>query len=87
MRFFWKRFPFNGLYVLRRAICEYLYEYRGMRVSPDQIIIGAGTEYLYGKLLQLFGTQCVIAIEETGVQEIFGYLRQFRNSVGLYTDG
>ena len=23
----------------------------------------------------------------TGVQEIFGYLRQFRNSVGLYTDG
>lgn len=61
--------PFNGLYVLRRAICEYLYEYRGMRVSPDQIIIGAGTEYLYGKLLQLFGTQCVIAIEEPGYKK------------------
>lgn len=61
--------PFNGLYVLRRAICEYLYEYRGMRVSPDQIVIGAGTEYLYGKLLQLFGTQCVIAIEDPGYKK------------------
>ena len=50
--------PFNGLAELRRAIATQLYEFRGMLVSPDRIVIGAGTEYLYGRLLQLFGASC-----------------------------
>lgn len=61
--------PFNGLYVLRQAIAGYLYEYRGMSVSPGQIVIGAGTEYLYGRLLQLFGPHNVIAIEDPGYKK------------------
>lgn len=61
--------PFNGLAVLRQAIARYLYESRGMQVLPGQIIIGAGTEFLYGRLLQLFGPQSVIAIEEPGYKK------------------
>ena len=36
--------PFAGVYELRVEIARYLYEYRGMDVEPEQIIIGAGTE-------------------------------------------
>lgn len=58
--------PFAGIYELREEIARYLYEYRGMQVSPEQIIIGAGTEYLYGRLLQLLGRESIYAIEDPG---------------------
>ena len=40
--------PTGGVMKLRRAIAHHLYEFRGITVNPEQIIIGAGTEYLYG---------------------------------------
>ena len=58
--------PFAGVYELRAEIARYLYEYRGMDVEPEQIIIGAGTEYLYGRLLQLLGRNSIYAIEDPG---------------------
>lgn len=58
--------PFNGLEALRRAIATHLYEFKGILTSPDRIVIGAGTEYLYGRLLQLFGPNCVVAIGAIG---------------------
>lgn len=61
--------PFNGLYILRRAIADYLYENRGMHVLPAQIVIGAGTEFLYERLLQLLGTKSRIAIEDPGYKK------------------
>ena len=51
---------------LRRAIANYLREYRGMSVSPDQIIIGAGSQVLYQLVVQLLGRQKVYAIETPG---------------------
>lgn len=51
---------------LRRAIAQHLYRFRGMAVSPDQIIIGAGTEYLYQLLVHLLGRSSTIAIENPG---------------------
>lgn len=62
--------PFNGVFKLRVEIAEYLYRFRGMEVSPDQIIIGAGTEYLYGRLLQLLGSETKYAIENPGYRKI-----------------
>lgn len=50
-----KTVPYNGLFILRKAISDYLRRVRGMQVKPSQIIIGAGTEYLYSRLLQLLG--------------------------------
>ena len=60
--------PYNGLYSLREAIAGYLRKYRGFTVSPDQIIIGAGTEYLYQRLIQLLGVGAIIAFGA-----VFGY--------------
>ena len=62
--------PFNGLAELRRAIAAYLYEFKGMRCSPDRIVVGAGTEYLYGRLLQLFGPGTIIAIGDPGYKKL-----------------
>lgn len=56
--------PYNGVAKLREAISVYLSENRGMRVSPSSVIIGAGTEYLYGLIIQLLGSDKRYAIEE-----------------------
>jgi len=61
--------PYNGLYELRRAIADYLKRCRGISVSPAQIIVGAGTEYLYGRLMQLFGRATTFAIEDPGYKK------------------
>lgn len=65
-----KTIPFNGVEELRIEIAEYLYRYRGMQVSADHIIIGAGTEYLYNRLLQLFGENARYAVENPGYRKI-----------------
>lgn len=62
--------PFNGLTSLREAIAQYLYEFKGIYTSPDHIVIGAGTEYLYSRLLQLFGSRSVIAIGDPGYKKL-----------------
>ncbi len=62
--------PSEGIYELRRTIAEYLFQFRGMDVSPDRIIIGAGTEYLYGLIIQLLGREKTYALEEPGYQKI-----------------
>ncbi len=58
--------PTQGIYPLRREIAKHLYEFRGMEVSPQQIIVGAGTEYLYGRLIQLLGRDGIYALENPG---------------------
>ena len=62
--------PFNGLPKLRRAIAQNLYEFKGMQVDPDCIVIGAGTEYLYTKVLQLLGASTVIGIGDIGFKKL-----------------
>ena len=62
--------PYNGIQPLRAAIADYLYHFRGMTVSADQIVIGAGTEYLYGLIIQLLGRENVFALEDPGYKKI-----------------
>lgn len=62
--------PCGGILPLREAIATYLKEFRGMTVLPEQIIIGAGTEYLYGLLIQLFGKDKTYAVENPGYRKI-----------------
>lgn len=62
--------PFNGIEKLRDAIAAYLYRFRGMRVSPEQIIIGAGTEYLYSMISKLLGRESIYALENPGYKKI-----------------
>lgn len=62
--------PCGGILELRQSIADYLHEFRGMKVSPKQIIIGAGTEYLYGLLIQLLGHDKTFAVEDPGYKKI-----------------
>ncbi len=61
--------PSGGVQVLREAIAEYLADFRSLRVSPEQIFVGAGTEYLYGQLIQLFGFAQSYASEDPGYEK------------------
>lgn len=62
--------PWGGIRKLRRAIVSHLKAFRGMDVSAEQIIVGAGTEYLYGLLIQLLGRDKVYAVENPGYHKI-----------------
>ena len=62
--------PYNGLLELREAIARYLQRARGMYVSPVQIIIGAGTEYLYSRLLQLLGDDAKFVFENPSYKKL-----------------
>ncbi|MBQ7871369.1 MAG: PLP-dependent aminotransferase family protein [Oscillospiraceae bacterium] len=66
---------FRGAPELRRAIADYLYRARGLSVRPEQILIGAGNEYLYGLLVQLLGRDRVYAVEDPGYLKIAGIYR------------
>jgi GntR family transcriptional regulator/MocR family aminotransferase len=56
----------KGVYELRQAISDYLREFRGMNVFPEQIVVGAGGEYLTGLLVQLLGRDKIYGVEEPG---------------------
>ena len=62
--------PSNGTIELRSAIAEYLNEFHNITTSPDNIIIGAGTEYLYTILMQLLGADMIYATENPGYQKL-----------------
>ncbi len=70
--------PANGVYELRYAICRHLAAFRGMQVDPSQVIIGAGTEYLYSLLIQLLGYDKVYAMENPGYKKLYRIYRSHR---------
>lgn len=62
--------PCCGIFPLRSAIARHLKEFCGMEIVPEQIIIGAGTEYLYGLLIELIGYDKNYCLEEPGYRKI-----------------
>lgn len=62
--------PHQGLPALRQAISDDLRDYRGLSISPEQIIVGAGAEYLYLLLAQLLGRDTILAVEDPGYPKI-----------------
>ena len=62
--------PKNGMFELRSAIAWYLLRSRRLKVSPDQIIIGAGAEYLYGLIVQSFGRDMLYGVESPSYLKI-----------------
>lgn len=62
--------PNNGSLELRSAISGYLKNSRGIYVDPDQIVIGAGAEYLYGILVQILGRDLIYGIEDPSYEKI-----------------
>ena len=62
--------PNRGIPELRQAIANHLSDFRGMRVDPENILIGAGTDFLYNLLMQLLGREKTYAVEEPGYGKI-----------------
>ncbi|MBQ2297063.1 MAG: PLP-dependent aminotransferase family protein [Ruminiclostridium sp.] len=56
----------GGIRQLRQAIADHLYQFRGMTIDPEQIVVGAGTEYLYSVIIQLLGRNRGYAVEDPG---------------------
>ena len=71
--------PNQGLWQLRQAIAGHLAQFRGMQVSPSNILIGAGTDFLYNLLIQLLGRDKRYACEEPG----YGKIRQIYAAGGV----
>ena len=62
--------PNRGIPELRQAIAAHLAAFRGMLVNPENILIGAGTDFLYNLLIQLLGRDKTYAVEEPGYGKI-----------------
>lgn len=62
--------PENGCPELREAISRYLMRSRNINVSPEQVIIGSGAEYLYGICIQMLGRERTIALENPSYEKI-----------------
>ena len=71
--------PPQGVGELRQAIADHLADFRGMHVSPDNIIIGAGTDFLYNLLIQLLGRDKTYALEDPG----YGKIRKIYTGAGI----
>ena len=70
--------PHQGILQLRRAIAEHLGQFRGMRADPENILVGAGTDFLYNLLIQLLGRDKCYAVEEPG----YGKIRKIYAAAG-----
>ena len=60
----------QGIAPLRQAIADHLHAFRAMNVDPDNILIGAGTDFLYDLLIQLLGRDKTYAVEDPGYGKI-----------------
>ena len=62
--------PNMGCAVLRNAIADYLYRYRGMIAEPQRIIIGSGAEQLYETVVKILGRSKTYGIEDPSYSQI-----------------
>lgn len=69
----------QGDLCLRRAIAKYLHEFRGVNCLAEQIVVGAGIEYLTGITTQLLQGMGAVALENPGYERTG---RIIRNSGG-----
>ena len=62
--------PNPGFPQLREAIRQYLRRSRGIEANLEQIIIGSGSEYLYGLTVELLGRDRIYGIESPSYNKI-----------------
>lgn len=64
------RSPNMGVAELRGAISRYLGRSRGIAADAGQIVIGSGSEYLYGLIVELLGRDRIYGIEAPSYKKI-----------------
>ncbi|MDY3917627.1 MAG: PLP-dependent aminotransferase family protein [Candidatus Limivivens sp.] len=79
-----------GEAVLQETIADYLYQARGVSCRPDQVIIGAGTDFLLMLLCSIWGSPRRIAMENPTYKRAYRVLKTLNNemcSVSLDKNG
>ena len=71
--------PNTGIPELREAIAGHLADFRGMTVDPEDILVGAGTDFLYNILIQLLGREKCYGVEDPG----YGKIRSIYKAGGV----
>ena len=61
----------KGEYGFRNAICNYLYQARGVKCLPEQIIVGAGSDYIFMLLSMILGKEHKIAFEDPTYKQAY----------------
>lgn len=67
----------QGDYSLRETIARYLHASRGVNCTPDQIIIGAGNDYLLLLLEKILGREIPIAMENPTYKRAYRIFESF----------
>ncbi len=65
-----RRSPNEGTLHFRTSIARYLQRSRGIHVDSSQILVGAGSEYLYSLIVQMLGRDRVYALENPSYEKI-----------------
>lgn len=60
---------------LRRALSDFLRQYRGVQFEPEQIVLGAGGEYLLDLLIRIMDPDASFALEDPGYGGIYRAVR------------
>ena len=60
----------GGAPILKNAIARYLGRGRSIKIDEDQIVIGAGAEYLYGLIVDTLGRNRIYAVEDPSYEQI-----------------
>ncbi|MBP3706426.1 MAG: PLP-dependent aminotransferase family protein [Clostridia bacterium] len=60
----------SGSAELKDALMQYLWRSRGISVNEEQIVIGAGAEYLYGIIVQMLGKNRIYSAENPSYEKI-----------------
>ena len=77
------RSPGGGVPELRQAIAAFMARSRGLTVSPERILVGAGAEYLYALIAQFFGRGARFALEDP----CYARIRQVYEANGVRCEG
>lgn len=67
----------KGDYALRETIAHYLHTSRGVNCSPEQVIIGAGNDYLLMLLEKVLGRHVAIAMENPTYKRAYQIFESF----------
>lgn len=80
----------QGEYSFRCAICSYLYQARGVNCTPEQIVVGAGNDYILMLLSTVLGPGHKIAFEDPAYMQAYRLFRSMSYetvSVGMDKNG
>lgn len=71
----------QGEFELRNEIARYLFQSRGVLCSPEQIVVGSGTEQLLPMIIRLFDEENHFALENPGYPAVHRIFMQHKRNV------